>query len=271
MQIKPGIIFAFLSLSISLTKSNAASITDNFDTLNTSIWGCEYACPTISNGYARFNIEPGTLNTNTTWNKLSHKNKAFGYGTYAMKFRFNRRPIETEVWAGWALYSETSTGQINEINFGVETACLSRCSDKSIITESYKNSSNIEIVITRGVSLFDGTWHTAELTYSAAKIVLKLDGDSVASITDSNKIPTVTMALIPGARVVKGILNSPFYMDIDSISFPDLTNPITSIQPRQSKMNSFEKANVPAPLYDVAGKELAKEKGLFRKRGLFTK
>lgn len=261
MPSKSLIFTTFLLSFFAISIKCATTITDNFDSLNTTIWGCEYACPTLSEGFARFNLNPGPLNTDTTWSKLSSKNKMLSYGTYSMKFRFNRRPIETETWAGWALYSATPSGLVNEINFGIETACLSRCSDKSIINESYKNSSHFEIVITTDASLFNGAWHVAELTYMTTSITLKLDGKPVSSIIDSTKIPTVPMALIPGARVVTGKLNAPFYMDVDSLSFSDSVPQTSSMQPKQQfKMSLLEKENTPMRLYNTKGEKISQNK-----------
>jgi hypothetical protein len=258
MNVNNTAILAILLAFAALPREGAAlSITDNFNAMNTSIWGCEYACPTVSGGIAHFNIDPGTVNTNTTWSKLSFKNKNFSYGTYAMTFKYNRRPLEAEVWAGWALYSETSSGLVNEINFGIETACKSRCDDQTLILESYKNSNNIEVIVPLGASLFDGTWHTATLTYTAAKISLAFDGKPMASITDQTKIPVETMELIPGARVVSGTLNSRFSMDVDSMSISDSTSPSTPVnQNRPVAIKPVEKENVQISIFNAAGKEL---------------
>jgi hypothetical protein len=232
-------------------------ITDSFDQLNSAMWGCEYACPTVSDGYARFTLDPGEVNTNTTWSKLFYKNKEFGHGTYAMKFRYNRRPLECEVWAGWALYAETDAGLVNEINFGIETACKSRCTDSTLIMESYRNSKNNEVVVPVGVSLFDGVWHTVELIYSADSIAMNFDGRHVASITDETTFPATTMELIPGARVVSGTLDSRFYLDVDSISFSDsIPSETRAIQHRPVKINVEQSKDMQISVYDVAGKEL---------------
>lgn len=248
-----ALLLSFMSVPVI---EAATVITDNFNSLNTTMWGCEFSCPAVSDGFARFNLDPGAVNTNTTWSKLSYKNRTFSYGTYSMTFKYNRRPLEAETWAGWALYSETS-GLVNEINFGIETACKQRCNDQTLILESYKNSVNNEVIVPVGVSLFDGTWHTAELTYTASRITLNFDGKQVASITDLNTIPSATMALIPGARVVSGTLTSRFSMDIDSISISDSIASATPVKQReQIKIKLGEKENVQISIYNVAGEKL---------------
>jgi hypothetical protein len=222
--ITSGALFLPVSPSVAATV-----ITDNFATFNATRWGCEYACPTVASGFARCTLDPGAVNTTATWSKLSYKNKTFGYGSYSMTFRYSRRPLEAETWAGWALYTETG-GLVNEINFGIETACQSRCSDQTLILESYKNSINSEVVVPVGASLVDGSWHSAEVIYTASKISLKFDGRAVGSILDVNTIPAVPMNLIPGARVVAGTLSSRFTMDIDSISISDSVPTIVAMR-----------------------------------------
>jgi hypothetical protein len=269
MNVNNTAILAILLAFAALPGEGAAlSITDNFNTMNTTIWGCEYACPTVSGGIAQFNIDPGSLNTNTTWSKLVFKNRKFGYGTYSMTFKYNRRPLEAEVWAGWALYSETSSGLVNEINFGIETACISRCNDQTLILESYKNSNNSEVVVPLGVSLFNGTWHTATLTYTATKISLDFDGKQMASITDQTKIPTEAMELIPGARVVSGTLDSRFSMDVDSMSISDSIRPSTPVnQNRPVTIRPVKQENVHISIFNAAGKEL----GTFANSDTYTR
>jgi beta-glucanase (GH16 family) len=200
------------------THAAPPSFADSFDRLDATRWGCEYACPTVADGMARFTVGPGSLNSEATWNKLTHKDAAFGYGTYTMRFRFSRRPLETEVWAGWALFSNAG-GKVNEINFGIETACKVRCSDQTLILESYKDGVNQEVIVPLGVSIVDGTWHTVQLDYGPTGIALRFGGKQVAAITDASKIPVVPMKFIPGARVIQGTLASPFHLDVDSLDF----------------------------------------------------
>lgn len=235
---------------------SATLISDSFDSLNTALWGCEYSCPNVSNGYARFTLQAGSLNTNATWSKLSFKNKSFSYGKYSMKFRYSRRPLEAEVWAGWALYTETSS-LINEVNFGIETACKQRCNDQTLIFESYKNSINKEVIVSTGVNIVDNSWHTVEILYTPTKITLTFDGEKLDSIIDQNNIPAVPMKLIPGARVVSGTLSSTFYMDIDSIFIFDTIISSTSIKNNLlSKTNFYNDKVQYISIYNIAGKKI---------------
>lgn len=192
------------------------SFVDDFNSLNTDTWGYEYTYPNVSNGYARFNLNSGTLNTATTWSKLSYKPSLRSYGNYSITFKYNRRPTEAEVWAGWALYLENTQG-VQEINFGIETACILRCSNKSLVEETYKNNVNTELISQTGKSMFDGTWHTVDLIYTSSSIIINFDGTQVGTIITN--IPTESMKLITGARVISGKLSSLFYMDVDRISY----------------------------------------------------
>lgn len=196
-----------------------SSFVEKFNSLNTKRWKSEYATPMISGGYARFQLRYGDLNTPETWSKLAYRDRVFGYGTYSMTFRYNRRPMDAEVWTGWALYSETSTGLVNEINFGIETACKVRCTDQSLIVETYKNSKNSEIIIPTGSSLFEGNWHRVDIKYTSKYIKVYFDGAKVAELFDRTVIPTQKMEMVFGARVISGKLYSPFFMDVTEIRY----------------------------------------------------
>ncbi|WP_155893529.1 hypothetical protein [Cystobacter fuscus] len=39
--------------------ANAVPFVDTFDQFNSSIWSCEYSCPTVSGGTAKFHVKKG--------------------------------------------------------------------------------------------------------------------------------------------------------------------------------------------------------------------
>ncbi len=205
---------------------------DDFNgTVLNPIWGCEYQCPSISNGYARFNLKANVEpNQNSTWSKIYYKPKTLSFGIYSMRFRYNRRPpypAEGELWAGLALWDNNAPdGFPNEVNFGIDTACVQRCNDQTLILESYKNGKNTEIICNTGINLFDGNWHIGILTYMETKITLNVDGKDVGSIADTSEIPTVPMTFVPGTRLINGKLSSGFNFDIDRITITDGTTPV---------------------------------------------
>lgn len=209
------------------------SIIDDFNgTSLNPIWGCEYQCPPVANGYVRFNLKPNASpNQNVTWSKIYYKPNSLGYGTYSMRFRYNRRPpypAEGELWAGLALWDNNAPDSMaNEVNFGIDTACVQRCNDTTLLLESYKNGKNTEVVCQTGVNLFDGNWHTGILIYTSTKITLNVDGKDVGYITDTTTIPTVLMTFVPGARTINGKLISEFNLDIDNITISTGTSPNT--------------------------------------------
>ena len=192
-----------------------------------SLWRPEgpSVAPVVADGYARMQIGPGVVNTSQTWSKFqsqdSASSPAWGYGVYTMGFRLSRRPQEPgqEMWAGWALYAENASGQPEEINFGIDTACIDQCDDTTLLFESYRDGKNQELVVPTGVSLYDGQFHTGQVTYGPSSIVFTFDGTQKAAITDPSVIPTVKMQIIPGARVISGALTSPFAIDIDRMTY----------------------------------------------------
>ena len=193
---------------------------DKFENINKTIWKSECSYPSLEYGFIRFNLHPGKLNTPKTWSKLVYQDKTFRYGSYNLKFRYNRRPLEAEVWAGWALYSDDHD-KINEINFGIETACKKRCNDQTLIFETYKDNKNTEILTQTGVTLFDNKWHIVRLYYASEYIVLYFDDKLMYNLKNKNLIPTEEMELIFGARVVSGKLKSLFYMDVAELGFSE--------------------------------------------------
>src|SRR5450759_837725 len=210
---------------------SSGNISDDFsgNSLNSALWKTEgpSSLPTVANGYARMQIGQGTLVSAATWSKFQSldgpTNPQYGYGTYTMTWRFSRRPQESgqEIWAGCAIYQETGGSYVKEINFGIDSACTDRCGDTTLLFESYKNDHNHEETVNAGVNLFDGSFHTGEVDYSASSIILKIDGIQKSIITESAAIPVVKMQIIPGARTASGSLGSSFYMDIDKMTYDD--------------------------------------------------
>jgi len=74
--------------------ANAAPFVDTFDQFNSSIWSCEYSCPTVSGSTAKFHVKKGIAPNNMgSWSKIRYKPKRFTVSLqHATPFR------EREAW-----------------------------------------------------------------------------------------------------------------------------------------------------------------------------
>ncbi|WNG38019.1 hypothetical protein F0U61_33330 [Archangium violaceum] len=185
--------------------ANAAPFVDTFDQFNSSIWSCEYSCPTVSGGTAKFYVKKGIAPDNVgSWSKIRYKPKRFTSGTFKVRFNLSHRP-EGAVWWGIALWDNGPTSDMksfNEINFGYTTN--QSLSNTQLLFESAKLGKALSLKIDTGVDLYDGQYHEASLEYDADHVSLFFDGRLLRTITDKTFIPTDPMDFIIGPRLVTG-------------------------------------------------------------------
>jgi hypothetical protein len=138
--------------------ANAAPFVDTFDQFNSSIWSCEYSCPTVSGGTAKFHVKKGIAPNNMgSWSKIRYKPKRFTSGTFKVRFNLSHRP-EGAVWWGIALWDEGPTSDMksfNEINFGYTTN--QSLSNTQLLFESAKLGKALSLPIDTGVDLTERT------------------------------------------------------------------------------------------------------------------
>ena len=186
---------------------------DSFDVFDSSIWSCEYSCPTVSGGVATFALQPNIAPNNMgSWSKIRYKPRRFTSGDFSVTFKLSQRPSQA-VWWGIALWDtgpNPDESQFNEINFGITT---SESSDNfKMRFESAKLGNGVSIIVDTNVDLYDGTYHVGRLVYDATHVDLYFDGTLLKTITDVNVIPTDPMDFIIGPRLVTGstVLTSEF-------------------------------------------------------------
>ncbi|KAJ4211643.1 hypothetical protein NW759_012245 [Fusarium solani] len=181
----------------------AVSFRDDFNTFNTANWRCEYTCPVIETGKARFRLKSGVLpNREGSWSKARYTGKRFTSGKFTVSFSLTERPKEP-VWWGVALWDDGVNGKFNEINFGYTTNGQTY-SDTQLRFESAKEGVDDYRKIDTGVDLYDGEYHTATLEYDANHVAFYFDGKKVGEITDKKFIPTAPMDFLLGPRLVEG-------------------------------------------------------------------
>ncbi|KAM6517825.1 hypothetical protein FSOLCH5_006593 [Fusarium solani] len=181
----------------------AVSFRDDFNTFSTANWRCEYTCPVIETGKARFRLKSGVLpNREGSWSKARYTGKRFTSGKFTVSFSLTERPKEP-VWWGVALWDDGVNGKFNEINFGYTTNGQTY-SDTQLRFESAKEGVDDYRKIDTGVDLYDGEYHTATLEYDANHVAFYFDGKKVGEITDKKFIPTVPMDFLLGPRLVEG-------------------------------------------------------------------
>jgi hypothetical protein len=199
----PPVPSAAASASASAGGSN--DFVEHFTTLDKTVWGCEYTCPSIEGEKARFSVKPGIPANNVgSWTKTRYLPARFTGGRFTMRFSLTARPAQ-KVWWGVALWDsgpQADGSQFNEINFGVMTD--QNFTNTELAFESAKRGNFTSIKVDAGRELYDEGWHTATIEYGPAQVKLFLDGDLLKIITDQAVIPTDPMDLIIGPRLISG-------------------------------------------------------------------
>ena len=175
---------------------------DQFDAWSTSIWSCEYSCPTVSGGTAKFRLLAGIAPDNQgSWSKIRYKPRQFTSGKFTVRFALTARPTQ-RVWWGVALWDDGVNGQFNEINFGYTTN--QSFTNTQLWFESARLGQTSANKIDTGVDLYDGSYHTGTLEYDSTHVSFYFDGKLMKTVTDPNYIPTDPMSFIIGPRLVTG-------------------------------------------------------------------
>jgi hypothetical protein len=180
-----------------------SSYADSFAAFDTSIWTCEYSCPTVAAGTATFALLPGIApNNNGSWSKARFLPHRFTCGKFEARFALTGRPSQP-VWWGVALWDDgplPDMSQYNEINFGITTS--ESASNTQMRFESTKLGNGVSLVVDTGVDLYDGSFHVGQLAYDSTRVELYFDGKLLQTITDTTVIPTDPMDFLLGTRLV---------------------------------------------------------------------
>lgn len=181
------------------------SIEDNFKSLDKETWKCEYTCPVIESGKARFRLHSHVPpDEKGSWSKIRYKPRRFTSGRFTVEFSLSSRPPQ-KVWWGVALWDDGSASngsKFNEINFGYVTG--QSFTDTQLLFESARNGNVRSIRVDTGVDLYNGESHTATLEYNHRRVAFYLNGRLLRTITDKEVIPTDPMDLVLGPRLVTG-------------------------------------------------------------------
>lgn len=182
-----------------------ADFRDEFDTFDTNLWRCEYTCPVIEGGRARFRLQSGVPPNNYgSWSKARYTPTRFTSGRFTVSFSLTARP-EQPVWWGIALWDDgpaADGSQFNEINFGYTSD--QSYGDTELRFESARRGVYDSLRVDTGVNLYDEQYHEATLEYDSSRVALYFDGQLLKEITDQAKIPTDSMDFILGPRLVTG-------------------------------------------------------------------
>ncbi|KAM5343635.1 hypothetical protein ACJ41O_012172 [Fusarium nematophilum] len=182
-----------------------ATFRDEFTTFSRDTWSCEYTCPVIETGKARFRLQSGIEPDNYgSWSKARYKPQRFTKGKFTVSFSLTERP-EQPVWWGVALWDDGPTSDMknfNEINFGYTTS--QSFTNTQLLFESAKRGNAVSLQIDTGVDLYDEQYHTATLEYNSSRVAFYLDGKLLKEVTDKSVIPTDPMDFILGPRLVSG-------------------------------------------------------------------
>ena len=178
------------------------SFKDDFESFDENTWSCEYDCPVIEGGRARFRLRSGVEPDNYgSWSKAKYKGQKFTSGRFTVSFSLTARPKQP-VWWGVALYGTDPDGEVNEVNFGYTTS--QSFEDTQLWFETYRRGESDPVKVETNVDLYDEQYHTATLEYDASHAVFLLDGEQLAEITNTNVIPTDPMDFLLGPRLVTG-------------------------------------------------------------------
>lgn len=241
-------IYAIMLVLLALLSASAARAqtpliyADTFNTFNTTIWSCEYSCPTAQDSKAQFRLDAGIQPNNYgSWSKIRYKPQRFTSGSFKVRFALSNRPNRA-VWWGVALWDDGPTAdmsQFNEINFGY-TANQS-FTNSQLYFESAKDGVATSVKIDTGFDLYDGQYHEAELRYNQDFVAFYLDGKLMHTITDKRFIPTAPMDFIVGPRLVTGSapLTTPFTEFVDWV---EISNNVTP-PPTGPQVTVFEHCN----------------------------
>ncbi|KAI0424382.1 hypothetical protein F5Y09DRAFT_142671 [Xylaria sp. FL1042] len=190
------------------------SFRDDFTESNESIWSCEYACPTIENGRARFHLSAGIEpNNEGSWSKARYKPERFTSGRFTVSFSLTARPTQ-KVWWGVALWDDGPAedgSQFNEINFGYTVD--GSLTDSQLLFESTRLGEGQSIPVDTSVNLYDEEYHNAMLEYDSEHVAFYFDGNLLHEITDKVSIPTDAMDLVLGPRLVSGDPLTEFFLE----------------------------------------------------------
>lgn len=182
-----------------------ATIREDFNTFDKNLWGCEYTCPVIEGGKARFRLKSGVApNQEGSWSKAKWKGRSFTSGRFTVSFSLTARP-KGKVWWGVALWGNgpvADMSQFNEINFGYTTD--QSFTNTQLFFESAKRGKAKSVKVDTGIDLYDEQYHTATLEYNADRVAFYLDGRFMSEITDKTFIPTDPMNFVLGPRLVTG-------------------------------------------------------------------
>ncbi|KAK7427050.1 hypothetical protein QQZ08_006477 [Neonectria magnoliae] len=175
---------------------------DDFASFDTDTWSCEYTCPVIKTGKARFRLKSGVEPDNYgSWSKARYRRRRFTSGRFTASFSLTARPKKA-VWWGVALWDDGKAGRFNEINFGYTTD--QSYTNTQLRFESARKGKGVSLKVDTGVDLYDGKYHTATLEYSSKRVALYLDGKFLKKITDRKFIPTAPMDFLLGPRLITG-------------------------------------------------------------------
>lgn len=178
---------------------------DDFSTFDEGTWSCEYTCPTIETGKARFRLQSGVPpDESGSWSKARYTPQQFTSGRFTVRFSLTSRP-EQAVWWGVALWDDGSAedgSEYNEINFGYTTD--QSYTNTQLRFESAKNGKAESLFVETNVDLYDEQYHTATLAYNSETVSFYLDDELLKEITDTSVIPTDPMDLLLGPRLVTG-------------------------------------------------------------------
>ncbi|KAI9151372.1 putative glycoside hydrolase family protein [Paramyrothecium foliicola] len=180
-------------------------VKEDFQSFNTDKWSCEYSCPIINSGKARFRLHSDTPpDEEGSWSKVRYTPKRFTSGRFTVSFSMTARP-EQEVWWGVALWDNGPAedgSEFNEINFGYVTD--QSFTNTQLRFESARRGKFKSVRVDTEVDLYDESYHNATLEYTDRYVAFYLDAELLKTITDKSVIPTDPMDLVLGPRLVTG-------------------------------------------------------------------
>ena len=192
-------------VTVSAPHVSRANFREDFTSFKKDLWRCEYDCPVIEDGKARFRLHSGIAPNNYgSWSKARYTPQRFTSGRFTTRFSLTERPAG-KVWWGVALWDDGPVedgSQFNEVNFGYTTD--QSYTNTQLRFESARRGKYESLKVDLGVDLYDGQYHTAVLDYNANRVRLYFDDKLVKEITNKDVIPTDPMDFILGPRLVTG-------------------------------------------------------------------